>query len=406
MKILDQAEIFINYISKEILSINLVLLFLVFIILSQIILFLLRDRNYIRAIKKYKDPEVISIDRLKKLPLINIIIPAWQEGKEFYDCLLSITKLTYPHLKVIVNAGGNEETIQIAESFKKFESFTILRQTEGRHKAALGKIKALNECLDYVSEGILYLIDADCYLTDEILLRMIFPIINENEKVVVGGGIRPLKSQEQFSLARYLEFNRNIFFRIKFNRYIPNLVGGAITCMTYDVIRTIGKFNENRKFAEDISRGIDITSKGYKIYFLNDARSKLYSDFPITIKEYFKQRIRYNENRLIIEHHYGNKLYFIKVIILSFISLFIVLTPIIIFINLILFLFGLLCVFYVYLVKIRKFIFFKITLNKVDYLKFNTLIFIKMIFYIYIEILSNIFSIFTLLNIKKKLVET
>ena len=169
---------------------------------------------------------------------------------------------------------------------------------------------------------------------------MITPIINDNEQVVVGGGIRPLKSQENKDLARYLEFNRNLFFRIKFDRYIPNLVGGAITCMTYDVIRSIGKFNESRKFGEDISRGMDVTSKGYSIYFLNDARSKLYSDFPITIKEYFKQRIRFNENRLIKEHYHGNKFYFIKVIILSFFSLFIVLIPIIILINVILFLFA------------------------------------------------------------------
>ena len=92
-----------------------------FIIISLVFIFhilnlIIRDKKYIDALKEFEDPKEISIKDLQYLPLVSIIIPAWKEGKEFQDCLNSIIELKYPKLKVIVNAGGSEETINIALS--------------------------------------------------------------------------------------------------------------------------------------------------------------------------------------------------------------------------------------------------------------------------------------------------
>ncbi|GAH31493.1 unnamed protein product, partial [marine sediment metagenome] len=91
---------------------------------------------------------------------------------------MSLKNLSYPKLKIIVNAGGNQETIDIAESFRKYDNFLILRQLGGKSRAALGKIKALNECLAHVTEGLIYMTDADCIFNDEIFLRIVKPLIN------------------------------------------------------------------------------------------------------------------------------------------------------------------------------------------------------------------------------------
>ena len=180
--------------------------------LYHIFLFAFRDRRHIKERKKFKDPEMVGINELEEIPLLNIIIPAWKEGIEFKNCLISITKLSYPKIKIIINAGGNEETVNNANSFKKDERFIILHQKEGKDRAEFGKIKAINECLEYVSEGILYFIDADCYLTDEIILRVIVPIVNDNENVVMGAGIRPLKDQQRALQLTFLKAYCHKFF--------------------------------------------------------------------------------------------------------------------------------------------------------------------------------------------------
>jgi len=117
-----------------------------------VLLLILRDRRYIVILRSYnKDPEDISINDLKELPLVNIIVPAWKEGEYFRDCLILITQLSYPKLKVIINAGGSKETIEIANSYKMNKNFTVLHQDVGG-----GKIKAINDCLEYISEGVIF----------------------------------------------------------------------------------------------------------------------------------------------------------------------------------------------------------------------------------------------------------
>ena len=205
--------------------------------------------------------------------MVNILVPAWKEGALFKDCLNSILNLNYPEINVVVNAGGNELTQNIAKKFKEFENFTILQQLHGKNKAALGKIKALNECLPYISKGLVFMIDADVIFTDDIFLRMIYPIVNFGEKVV-SGGVRPLKSQENVDLVKYIKINRNPFFREKFTRYGSG-ISGANSCVNYDVIKKIGKFNQDRIWAEDRSRSMDILGAGFKIYLMADERGIL-----------------------------------------------------------------------------------------------------------------------------------
>ena len=57
--------------------------------------------------------EHVKLEDLNEYPLINIIIPAWKEGIIFEQCLLELLNLSYPNIKVIVNAGGDEKTIEI-----------------------------------------------------------------------------------------------------------------------------------------------------------------------------------------------------------------------------------------------------------------------------------------------------
>jgi len=395
-QIFDSISGFLEYIS----TLYFILIFGLFIIIIHILLHLFRDKHLIKIIQENKDPE---INKLKVVPLLNIIIPAWKEGKEFQDCLSSITELKYPKLRVIVNAGGNEETINIANSFKSHDYFTVLHQTGGKDRAALGKIHALNECLEHISEGILYLIDADCYLTDDLVSRMVAPIILNNEKIVVGAGLRPLIPQERIILVQYLHFSRFGYHKFKFTRYYKSYVSGANTCITHDVIKEIGKFSEDRKFAEDTSRGTDIASKGYKIFALSDSRSKIFTHYPDTLKEHIQQRRRNLENSIIFS--YQTKFYkgIIKLLFLFLLSFYILVFPLFLLFNIGLFFIGVFLFLSIYLKRIRLYISIKKLEDKATTIKYSKGLFIKMIFYIYIEIISNVITPFHFIKYNREL---
>ncbi|MHA1284391.1 MAG: glycosyltransferase [Promethearchaeota archaeon] len=356
---------------------------IILIILYFFLVYYLRDIKHIKNFKKNKDIDTISLTSLKFKPQINIIIPAWNEGSIFEKCLTSVNNLKYPNLKIIVNAGGNEETIRNAEKFKKSEKFVILRQ-KGGSRPSLGKIRAINECLEYVTGGIVYFIDADSYINDEIFLRMIFPLINQNEDIVFGG-VRPLKEQENNNFVKYLLIDR---FRYKFSRYTHNkLVAGQNFCLKYEVLKSIGRFTENRKFATDRSIGIDIFSKGYRAYNLIDFRHRIFVDYSEKIKDYIHQKIIWVENSLIYLFKCKKVLKLLKFLIVWTISLFIIIFPIIGLLNLFFFYLGFLCIIFLFLSKIKKYIIFRELVIKPYkiYNNFNITFFFLLFFYIFLE---------------------
>jgi cellulose synthase/poly-beta-1,6-N-acetylglucosamine synthase-like glycosyltransferase len=142
------------------ISTPLIFILLIFLlIIYHFFLYSVRDRKYLIDFRKWYDTKPILMKDFKEFPLINFIIPAWKEGEIFRECLLNFSKLKYPNFRVIVNAGGSKETLEIANSFKNNEIFTIIHQEKGG-----GKIKAINDCFPYIKEGLLFIMDADIRL--------------------------------------------------------------------------------------------------------------------------------------------------------------------------------------------------------------------------------------------------
>ena len=388
-----QIQEIIEYLLNFISSLLIFIFIIGFIILYHIFLYLTKDKKDIKALNKYKDPEEVDINHLKDFPLLTIVIPAWNEGETFRSCLESITHLTYPKINVIVNAGGSEKTIAIANSFKKYDYFKIISQEGG------GKIKALNECLPHIKEGIIYLVDADVYFTDEIVLRLLIPLVNQGEYVSTGS-IKPLKHQEHKDLVKYLDISRDRQFKTKFTRYRSISVSGANTCVKYEVIKEIGKFRERLMFPEDNSRGQDIISKGFKIYQSKDYRSRLYSYYPDTLKKLFSQRIRMIENDLFYSYH-QKKYHLVRFFLFAIASIYFLILPILLFIEIRLFILGIYVLFFLYLIKMRRIIFYKNTVEKRFQKDLTIKFYFKIFFYIYIDFLNNIAVIFDLLFFRK-----
>ncbi|HEC37432.1 MAG TPA: glycosyltransferase family 2 protein, partial [bacterium] len=379
----DQILNFLN-------SIYFVLLLFLLIVIYHILLLRLRDKKYIDILKKYKDQEEISINDLKDLPLVSVIVPAWKEGETFRNCLNFIDQLSYPRIKVFINAGGSKETLDIADSFKNNNKFTLLYQKEGE-----GKIKAINDCLDYIFEGIIFLVDADIYLNDEILIKMIYPIINQNEQVVISA-LRPPNSILNINLVKYLYINRCFQFRHKFSRYIYGV--GSNACIKYEAIKKLGKFSEKKLSDDGAATGVDLASKGIKSFIL--INNKIQADtYPMNITEYFRQNLRWYENSLQYSIK-SKKMRVIKFFGLFLVSIYLLIIPILLFLNISFFLIGLLFLLSIYLKKIRKIIFYKLN-NKDESLKLGLAFFLYLIFYIYLDLLINIIVFFEMLFYRK-----
>lgn len=373
---------------KFILSWKGILLFLIFILFLEFIMFIFRDLKYIKNLEKFKHKTDYDLEDLKEIPLINFIIPAWKEEKYLEGCISSILKLNYPKKKIIINAGGNQETINIANSFKIEPYVKVIYQEQGK-----GKIKAINDCLPYIEKGIIYLLDADVYLSDENFFRMIFHLINENEYVTVSA-LKPHKSIEEIDLVKYLYIIRNPKFRFKFKRYFERI--GPNTAFRFEPIKKVGKFSEGELMDDGSVIGKDLKKFGYKVYAIIDPKVDTYNFLP-SIREYITQNLRWMENRLFN----SSKKIKLKFLILVIISLYIIISPFLVFINFYLFIYGILLFFGFYLKKIRKVVFYYLHLDQSTNYNLNLIFYFKIIFYMYIEFLMNIVVFFEMVFFRK-----
>ncbi|MFX0036489.1 MAG: glycosyltransferase [Candidatus Hermodarchaeota archaeon] len=390
MNILTEIQDLTKNFLKFVLNVHFIMIFIFLIITYHFLLFLIIEKNYIKLYENLETINPILLIDLIELPIINIIVPAWKEGAIFKGCLLELSKLSYPNLNIIVNAGGSKQTVDIANSFKDYKNFNIIYQKIGE-----GKLKAINDCLNLVQPGIIYLIDADVYLSDEIFLKMISFLINNNEKVVVSQ-LKPHRSIIKKDLVKYICINRDNRIKFKLSKYINRV--GPHTCMKFEVIEAINKFSENRNTDDGLSIGMDLSMKGYKVLLLNNVYVESFN-YPDKIFDYFHQNLRWIENNLFYYLKY-KKFNIIKFIGLFLFSFYLFLTPFLLFINIYLFLIGINFILYQYLKKIRKVRFYKKTIKESS-ITFTFLFYLKVLFYIYIDSFMNIIVFFELLFYRK-----
>ncbi len=352
-------------------------------------LFICRDFKNGKNLKKQRETQKIEIKELKKYPLINIIIPAWNKEKTLLSCIQSIKTLKYPHIRVIISAGGSDKTIQIANSFKSEKNFVILYQRSGG-----GKIKAINECLEHVSEGLISIIDADIILTDKILNLMI-QAINMQDQNIVTTNVRPYDSIRHIDLVKYIHINRTVSLKPNFKR--NTILIGQTSILTQEVIKSIKRFPEG-VFADDgLLMGACLISKGYKIFKLHEISVEM--EYPIKLRDYIRQNLRWIENTLFMKNsHYLSKR--IKFFCLFLVSLYIFISFILLPINIYLFLIGVIFFFSFYLKRFRKIVFYKLFLEEHS-IKFRYTFFIKMIGFILIDLIMNLIVAFEIMFYKK-----
>jgi len=365
--------------------------FLHCVILVSFFIFFLRDFRYIKDLEKFKHKIDYELKDLKEKPLVSFIIPAWKEEEFLEKCVISILNLNYSKKKIIINAGGNQKTIEIANSYKKLEDVIVIFQDKG-----MGKIKAINDALKYVDEGIVYLLDADVLINDQLLLSMIHPIIHQNESVVVSA-LKPYKESKDIDLVKYIFIKRQTKFRKK-SKYKNSI--GPNTVINYDLIRKIYPFTEGQYSDDNLVIAEDIIQENEKILHFRGYMGEIY--IPIKFRELLNQNLRWIENSYFRNKKEGNIFYLLKFHIFLFISFIFVFSPILVIFNIRLLFLWILFLSAYYLKRIRKIIIFEVAFGNYVEFHYNILFFIKIILFIYMDVVIKIIAFFEILFFKNK----
>jgi hyaluronan synthase len=142
---------------------------------------------------KYKPVASVSD---KELPMITVIVPAYNEGRQVWDTLMSLAQSDYPQAKLellSIDDGSADDTWEWMQKAKTElgDRLVILQQPENK-----GKRHALYRGFNLGLGDIFVTVDSDSIVNKDTLRHLVSPFITNENCGAVAGNIRVLNNQK------------------------------------------------------------------------------------------------------------------------------------------------------------------------------------------------------------------
>lgn len=313
----------------------------VFVMLSYLsvsVLSIATIRTYFRR-KSFTDTD--SLLRSEIAPGISVLAPAYNEATTVVENIRSLLALKYPNFDVVViNDGSTDDTLKkCIEAFDLQPEYYAVRQTvktqkvrgvyRSRNKSFKrlivvdkvngGKADALNVGLNISEKPYVTCIDVDCILTDDALLKLMKPFVDETDKKVIASGgvvrvangceiqegkILNVRAPKKF-IARYqaMEYLRTFLLGRVGWTYFDGLmlISGAIGIFDRELALKVKGYDE-RTVGEDMEVVIRMRKymmrkkKDYKVSFVPDPLC--WTEVPESWRSLAKQRNRWTRGTI------------------------------------------------------------------------------------------------------------
>lgn len=130
------------------------------------------------------------------LPTCTVIVPAYNEGKQVYDTLMSLAKSDYPELKLqllAIDDGSKDNTWHWIEEAKQVlgDRLAIYKQPKNK-----GKRHALYRGFNMGTGEIFVTVDSDSIVNKDTLRNLVSPFVTNEQCGAVAGNIRVLNNEK------------------------------------------------------------------------------------------------------------------------------------------------------------------------------------------------------------------
>jgi len=222
------------------------------------------------------------------LPLVSVIVPAYNEELNAVQTVKSLLKSDYSHLEIIfVDDGSKDTTFQkVSVAFAGNQKVKVLTKPNG------GKAAALNFGIQQANGEIMVCIDADTVLPENAIPLMIPYFKDENVGAVagnvrVGNTLNMLTNWQSIEYTTGQNFDRRAFDHVNAILVVP----GAIGAFRKEALQMAQGFTTDT-LAEDCDLTLRILRSGYTIRTCNEALAL--TEAPETLQMFIKQRFRWS----------------------------------------------------------------------------------------------------------------
>ena len=274
-------------------------------------------------------------------PWVSLIAPAYNEEKTIVNNIRSLLSLTYNNYEIIVvNDGSKDHTLAVALEAYDMEpvDFEVNRLLSTESVRAVyksrnpvyqrllivdkengGKADALNVGINVSNHDHIMCIDVDCVLSDDALLKLVKPFLEQDHrKVIATGGVLRIANSCRVDQGRVVDtlVPRNWLSRAQTLEYLRTfllarvawshldgliLVSGALGIFDKAVVVTVGGYSretvgEDMELVIRMRRYMHEHQLPYRVAFVPDPLC--WTETPETLEIFQRQRNRWTRGTI------------------------------------------------------------------------------------------------------------
>ncbi|MBX4195637.1 glycosyltransferase family 2 protein [Candidatus Parcubacteria bacterium] len=224
---------------------------------------------------------------VKHFPTVSIIVPCYNEEKTVLATIDSILALDYPADKlslIVVDDGSKDRTREVLKQFENHKQIRIFAKENG------GKHSALNFALERIDSELVGCLDADSFVDQAALLRIV-PYFDNNSIMAVTPSIKIHEPKTVLQYVQKVEYSWGIFLRRMLSSMDALYVTpGPFSIFRTEVFRKLGGYRQAHH-TEDMEMALRMQKHGYRI--ANSHNAHVYTVGPAKLKGLYKQRVRW-----------------------------------------------------------------------------------------------------------------
>ena len=242
--------------------------------------------------RRAKEWEAARQALYNEMPLISLIAPGKNEGKNIFKLVKSLNEQTYQNVEVIiVDDGSDDETPIIGRNLEKNGLIDLFIRNDMRG----GKASAANLAWRYSRGKFLLHLDADCSFDRTAVENIIIPFYLDPEIGGVGGNVK-VRNGDVSLCARLqsIEYLKSISVGRIVTSYlgIYRIISGAFGAFRMDALKKIGVWDIGPGLDGDIT--VKLRKSGYKIHF--EPTAICLTAVPTKFSKLWKQRLRWSRS--------------------------------------------------------------------------------------------------------------
>ena len=270
------------------------LFFLVLLVVRYSALILYSFMDHIEGLYKKDIPSATPARDDSSLPMISLVVPAYNEGLVIQAAIRSLLLLDYPNYEIIViDDGSTDDTYEKAfEVVREPHSIPIRVIT----KSNSGKAEALNTGMTAARGEFVLNMDGDSKLSSN-TLRACIPHFDNPKIGAVAGNVKVVNRENIWTNIQALEYVEGLAMARKAQSFmrIVNIIPGPLGMFRKSVLQQVGGYDHDT-FAEDCDLTLKLLMSGWQIAY--EPTAVAWVETPSRLLDLLKQRYRWTRGIL------------------------------------------------------------------------------------------------------------